>query len=33
MTALSRRRFIAITAALAAAGPLRAETLPKVHVV
>ena len=33
MTALSRRRFMAIAAALAAAGPLATETLPKVHVV
>jgi hypothetical protein len=33
MTMLSRRQFIAVTAALAAAAPLRAETLPKVHVV
>jgi hypothetical protein len=33
MTALSRRRFLAVATALAAAGPLRAQTLPKVHVV
>jgi hypothetical protein len=33
MTMLSRRQFTAVTAAFVAAGPLRAETLPKVHVV
>jgi hypothetical protein len=33
MTALSRRSFLALTAALASASPLVAETLPKVHVV
>lgn len=33
MPTLSRRHFLAVVASLAAARPLAAETLPKVHVV